>query len=71
MICSRLNRWFNIEIFLDEKYVFCLNIIYEENFNQLFKFGDILEIWWYGILDNVFIFFELGEYVVYIFGVND
>lgn len=40
-------------------------------FYWLFKFGDVVEIWWYGILDNDFIFFEFGEYVVYILGKNE
>lgn len=38
---------------------------------MFFRFGDILEIWWYSILDNVFILFEFGEYVVYFFGMNE
>lgn len=41
-----------------------------EVFYWLFKFGDIVEIRWYSILDNDFIFFDFGEYVVYIFGKN-
>ncbi|XP_052698442.1 sacsin-like [Crassostrea angulata] len=71
MICSRLNRRSNIETFLDEQYVPCLNTKHKENSNQLPKPGDILEIRWHGILDNAFISFEPGEYVAYISGMND
>lgn len=71
MICVRLNRGFNIETFLNEQHVPCLNTTHKENFHQLPRPGDILEIRWHSILDNAFISFEPGEYLAYNSGMND